>query len=629
MARRKHIRRWEAVEIDAYTYTREDFDTPAPYEHIEKIQDPFQKEIEERRLAEYAAETCKFKAFRKTLKQYRESRKQVTASLIPEANVSDITGQDFEFDTGDWIVDDYGVRKRFESEIACPHPIWPVERLKNIDTGEIKVRLAFRRGSGGRRMFQTILTDFDTVANAKNIVSLARVGISVTSGKRAQNLADYITDILDLNYDRIPETRSVSRMGWNDEGFAPYVDGVVFDGNANFADTFAAICPRGDYDAWKAEARACRKASPAARLVLDASFASPLVGPLGCLPFFVHLWGMDSGTGKSVAQMLAASVWADPVIGGRYYKTFKATSTGFEIVAGFLNSLPVIIDELQLARDNRGKVNFNVYELAAGSGKLRSNKALGLVTAPTWANCFITSGETPLVGENDGAGAMNRVVDIECRAEQKVIQDGHHTAGILKANYGHAGREFVRLLSEPGGMDSAKILYEAYYEKCLDNDTTEKQAMAAALLLTADALAAYMIFGENSALQPEDIQEYLKSKESVSAAARGYNYMCDWVSQNAERLEGKPISGQVYGIIEDDGMDSWAYIIRSVWVDACNAASINSPALLSHLRSRDLIKTRGRAMTVNKRINRIATECVALRLPRATFEDLPDGDFPE
>jgi len=287
---------------------------------------------------------------------------------------------------------------------------------------------------------------------------------------------------------------------------------------------------------------------------------------------------------------------------------------------------------LQLAKDNRGRVNFNVYELASGSGKLRSNKTLGLVTAPTWSNCFITSGETPLTGENDGAGALNRVIDIECKAAQKAIKDGHHTAGILKANYGHAGKEFVALLSTPGSMEAAHAMYEAYYEDCLKDNTTEKQAMAAALLLTGDALATRLIFRDTDALKPSDISDFLKTKETVSAAERGYNYMCDWVSQNADRLEGKAINGVVYGLIEEEGIETYAYIIRAVWNDACREAGINSPALLSHLKSAGLIKVRGRASTVPKRINRIPTECVALKLPHETFEELPDDaqiPFPE
>lgn len=273
------------------------------------------------------------------------------------------------------MADEYGVlggTMMGSMETACPHPIMPVQKLRNIDTGELKVRMAFRRLAS--KVWTEVLTDFDTISNAKNIVSLAKIGVSVTSGKRAQSLVDYIADILDMNYDVIPEVRSVSRMGWNEEGFSPYVEGIVFDGNDNFGRIFRAIRPKGDLSAWLYEALDARKYSITARILLASHSGSALVGPLGCLPFFVHLWGMDSGTGKTVGQMLAASVWADPIPGGDYFKTFKGTSVGFEIIAGFLNSLPLFIDELQLSKDARGRLIFNVYELAAGSGKLRSNK---------------------------------------------------------------------------------------------------------------------------------------------------------------------------------------------------------------------------------------------------------------
>lgn len=163
-------------------------------------------------------------------------------------------------------------------------------------------------------------------------------------------------------------------------------------------------------------------------------------------------------------------------------------------MAGFLHSLPLFLDELQLAKDRHGRINFNVYELAAGSGKLRGNKSLGLDYTPKWANCFITSGETPLVGETDGAGAVNRVVDIECRYGEAVIRDGHRTANVLKLNYGHAGKLFIARLCEEGEMDRVRELYEENYAACIQSDTTEKQAMAAALIITADQLATEWIF---------------------------------------------------------------------------------------------------------------------------------------
>jgi len=115
---------------------------------------------------------------------------------------------------------------------------------------------------------------------------------------------------------------------------------------------------------------------------------------------------------------------------------------------------------------------------------------------------------------------------------------------------------------------------------------------------------------------------------------QGYNYMCDWVSLNADRLQGHPVNGVVYGLIEEDRstLTTWAYIIRSVWNSACQEAGINSVALLSHLKSRELIKYRGRKYTVAKRINKIPSECVAMKLPSETFEELDDDEqipFPE
>ena len=100
--------------------------------------------------------------------------------------------------------------------------------------------------------------------------------------------------------------------------------------------------------------------STTARIILAASFASVLLEPLNCLPFFVHLWGVDSGTGKTVALMVAASVWGDPAVGS-YIKTFDGTVVGQEKTAAFLNNLPLCLDELQLAKDSRGRTNFDVY----------------------------------------------------------------------------------------------------------------------------------------------------------------------------------------------------------------------------------------------------------------------------
>lgn len=576
--------------------------------------------MEERRMAELAI-SLNFKNFKRLFSLYKQKLKSMSMPVIIEDGISEFGEQPFELNTREWHADESGIWRhggRDGSAIyACTHPIMPVQRIIDIDTGAVKIKLAFRQGNAKRKYWNEAIVDIRDISSANKIVDrLSAVGVSVTSGERANAMVDYLRDMLDFNQDVVPETKSVSRMGWNEEGFAPYVDGIAFDNADSFRGAYRAINQVGDYQAWMGEALDARSYSITARIVLAASFASVLVEPLGCLPFFVHLWGMDSGTGKTVAQMLGASVWANPAVGQSFFQTFRGTTVGFEMMAGFLHSLPLFLDDLQLAKDKHGNVIFNVYDLASGSGKLRSNKALGLNYTPTWANCFITSGETPIVGENDGAGAVNRVIEIECLASEKAIRDGHRTANVLKQNYGWAGREFVSRLTEDGQKERAAELYDHFFKSCTEDDTTDKQAMAAAVILTADTLATEWIFKDNRALTVQEIGEFLKSRSAVSLSARGYEIICDWVSVNATRLRGVTDTGECYGIMDGNT----AYIIRSVFNRVCEENTINPRALLSHLRTKGLIEVGPKGYTKAKYIGGgQSPNCVWLKMPCAAM----------
>lgn len=595
-----------------FTYKIEDFDTVTPYEELEKIENPFAKQLAEKKLEEYAKKLG-YKQFKKMLSGYRKSLKQ-PITLTEQTNIIDFQNTNQELRLRTWNADETGVWRLGREnmrEYACTHPLYPCQLMRNIDTGELKVKLAYRRGNEKIWNIQTV--DFDTISNSKNIINLSKIGISVVSGARAQNLVDYINEAIDENYDEIEMVKCVSHLGWNREGFAPFIDNVEFDGNPNYEKSFHAIKRHGDFEAWLDELQALRAYSVVTKTVIAASLASCLIEPLGLLPFFVHLWGMDSGTGKTVAQMAAASIWGDPKLGNSLFHSFKGTSTAFEFQAGFLHSIPLFLDELQLVKDKRGGTTFNVYELASGVGKLRGTKNLGLANVPTWSNCFITSGETPIVGEQDGAGALNRVIEIECTAGRKCIANGQKTAKILTENYGFAGSLFIKKLTEEGNLELARKIYEIQYAKCLKNQTTEKQAMAAAVILTADILASEWLFFDKP-LDAADMAEFLKSNEAVSAAARGYRYICDWVAMNYNHFDLSIENVERYGVVDDN----CAYIIRAAFDRACHDAGINSKALLSHLKSENLIKTRGdgKGYTVGKRLFQggAPIQCVPLKL---------------
>lgn len=607
-----------------------DFKEGRVFEWLTGLRSGYQQAMEEQALADLAKEVG-FKGFARCLREYRKQLRAVSLSVFRDDGVSDFFDQPLELNTGEWTADESGIWRYAPGggiTYACTHPVIPVEKLVSIDTGMVKVKLWYRRSYSDRRPWSEIVVPMSRISKAADIVALADCGISVTSGERAQALVDFLRDTIDKNQDTIPEVKAVSRMGWNEEGFSPYVGGVVFDSAMEFRATYKDLRQAGTLEGWLLEALEARTYSLGGRIVLAASFASVLVEPTGCLPFFVHLWANGSGTGKSVALVLGGSVWGNPTIGGGYVKLFKGTSVGFEQMAGFLHSLPLFIDELQLAKNKfNGKTLFNVYELAAGAGKLRSNKQLGLDYTPKWDNCFVTTGESPLTEEADGAGALNRVIDICCTGK-KVFREGRRTANQLKKNYGHAGKLFIQKLCEDGELDRARALYEEIYTVCTQTDATEKQAMAAALIITADQLATEWIFHDDRALTIEELSGFLHSEAEVSLADRGYEYACGWVAANANQFADTVEHGERYGVI--DRAANVAVINRLLWNRMCEQAGMSSKSLLSGLKEKGLLELGGKGYTKTKRLDGVPTACVWMRLPveDGPVENTEDEELP-
>ena len=606
---------------EEWSFEKDDFLTTTPYEALYAYhKEPFTHAAKMEELAAYSVSKG-FKGFKTMYKKYVESLKAQSGTIYIDS-VTNFTNQPLELNAGDWEADDSGIFKKngYNDEVACPHPIMPVERLVNIDTGEEKLQLAFRKGT----IWRKIIVSKTVLASSNKVTELAGSGSAVTS-QNARAFIQYISDMENMNYYLIPEKKGIGRFGYiPDEGFSPFVDGLIFDGDANFKAMFQTVRSRGSETKWLETAADVREMSTTAKIILAASFASVLLEPLNCLPFFVHLWGVDSGTGKTVALMVAASVWGDPAVGA-YVKTFDGTVVGMEKTAAFLNNLPFCLDELQLAKDSKGRTTFDVYKLAQGVGRTRGNRSGGVDLTPTWRNCILTTGESPLTGTASGAGAVNRVIDIECKSAQAVIKDGMRISGAVKRNYGFAGRKFVERLYQPGVIDQVSERYRELFRILSDRDTTEKQAMAAVAIILADELACQWIFGgTQQPLTIEQISEFLASKAAVSAGDRGYKYLCDWVTQNSNKLCGRSENPniEVLGALEDGR----AYIIRSVFERILQDAGYSTAAMISYLKQSNLIETRGRANTKGKRINGIPTECFCLRLPSVELDDEADPD---
>lgn len=558
-----------------------------------------------------AARKAGFINFKKAYASYVKSLKEQGQTIYADS-VTQFEGQPLELNCGQWRADDFGVSvyENYGERFACNHPLLPVLRLVNIDTGVEKLKLAYRKG----KQWRYVIADKKTLASANSILELANVGVAVNS-ENAKYLVRYLHDVESLNYDLIPEKNSVSRMGWIEgEGFSPYVDELVFDGDANFRAFFESVQERGDFQKWLEAAREVRQGpSIPARLVLAASFASVLVKPMCALPFFVHLWG-GTEVGKTVGLMLAASVWANPEV-GRYIHTFNSTAVGREKSAAFVNSLPLILDELQIVAD-RKTFDKDIMMLAEGAGRTRGNKSGGIDKTPTWTNCIITSGEMPITNASSGGGAVNRIIEIECK--ERLFTDPRHVADTVKRNHGFAGRRFVEALQQDGAVEAATEAYKSFYATLSESDTTEKQAMAAAVLLTADVLSGKWVFQDEHALTVEDISEHLQTKAAVSVNERAYEFLCEFVVSNKNKFCGASQDHDVWG----DLADGQAYIIRSNFGRICAENGYNPEAFLSWAKSSGKIDAPVKGMTRAKRINGEPARCVILNMPRGELEDM-------
>lgn len=601
---------------DVPVYTRDDYlTTTKPFEYLYAHKD---NKFELKQLLGVMSAQAQTVGIRNLAALFKAYMETVSGTSAPGFNRTDFTGQELELDCGSWSASDtgiYGTDKLGFEVVACYHPIMPVQRLVNVDTKVHKIMLAYRLG----RRWETVIEDKNMISDSRSIIGLSKYGIMVNS-ETSKALVRYLADVEQLNYDTIPEVSSVGRLGWIDGyGFSPYEEDLVFDGEETFRTRFESIQEKGSRQAWLDCVRSVRAGKTpgnvVARIVLAASFASVLVKPCSCLPFFVHLWG-GSETGKSLSLVLAASVWANPEI-GVYIQTFNATEVGKELGAAFCNSLPLVIDELQLVKDNRKDFDKMIYQLSEGVGRARGQKQGGLQKTPTWRNCIITTGEFPIISSNSGEGAVNRTIEVDCH-DTKLFDDPKKTATSLYANYGFAGPEFVKHLMEDGVQERVQKLQEAMQDTLKTGDTMDKQTASAALILAADRLAEEWIFQDGIFLQPEDISKYLVSKEAVNQNARALQYLYDFININQSRFtpEADTHQGEIWGELDGE----YACIIRSKFDQILSDEGYNASAFLGWAKNRGYIHCSKKGEpTKPKRINGRVSRCVWLKI--SDFDD--------
>ena len=520
-------------------------------------------------------------------------------------NITAYAGCSVALCTGEWIADDDGVYRmdRFgDEQIACNTPITIIEKLRNIDTGLMKVKIGY---TDNRTGWKETIVPRGVIASSNKILELAEKGIGVTS-ETSKNLVNFLADLEKINRNDIPERKCCSRLGWvEDNKFAPYTDGIEFDGDPNLSHVFAAVKKEGSFDIWKKEIIKNCKFNYINKIVLAASFAAPLIKLLGINNFFLHLWA-DTETAKTVSIICAASVWANPRI-GKYISTFNSTNVGKEKIAEIANSIPVFFDELEIATD---RISFDkeIYELSEGAGRLRGAKAGGTDKTGTWNTCFITTGEKPIISENSKGGAVNRIIEVHCI--EKLIENGKDTCEVMFKNYGHAGEMFIKTIQK--NKEKINDIYKDFYKQLESSLKTEKQTSIGAILCTALNLASIEIFDGKLFLDIDEVAKFLNSKEQMSVHQRAYDFMMSFISRNSKRFMTKDNNGEIFGKIDIE--ETTCYLDKTIFDKMCNESGFNPTSFLYWLSTNSKLAKKGKdRYTVSTRINGIRTWCVAVQ----------------
>ncbi len=510
-------------------------------------------EIERTRYIEDVRRICKkyrrIGEFNTLLKAYGKRYGQLKQGEV--SNVTNFPGAPTELSCGKYTATDFGVSLtdinsagQTSTRTICPHPILPVERLINIDTDTEKLKIAFYRDYRWR----SVVASCGTVFNKSYISMLADRGVIVTS-ESAKDLVKYLADMVSYNMKEIPISRSISRLGWLDDGrFAPYVNDIKYDGDIDFQAIYESVGERGSFSDWLEHILEIRE-NLYVRLIIDASLGSVLLDKVGALSFIFHLWG-TTGFGKTVAEMVAASCWGNPEM-GKLTRTVNMTANAMMRNAAFLKHLPLILDELQQIKEKWGGYDDWIMKITEGIDRGRAKAYGGIEEIKTWLEIIITTGEDPLTKSFSGGGARNRCVEIE--VDGKIIEDGNKTANIVKENYGFAGKRFIEYIQSKDIEEIRKDFREIMREILREVDTTDKQAMNFSILLLADKYACECLFG-GEPLTVEDIKPFLISKKEVNVSERAYSWVLDWIAQNNIRFTNDTDinKGEVWGKIEDE-----------------------------------------------------------------------------
>ena len=265
----------------------------------------------------------------------------------------------------------------------------------------------------------------------------------------------------------------VDQMGWRDDG-AFVLGGTAYSAagetRAVFGKSGAATKAKhlklaGTMNGWLDALRALSQAQARhAEFSLMASLSAPLwkfadfAGSVYC---FNH---RDSGSGKTLALFLGASVWGDP-----QPQMVQVSTSELSLAKNLavLNTIPMFMDEVTEVRS--GLLNSLVMQVSQGSDKDRMRQTGELRETLEWRTVLLMTSNSSAAsilsrGRHISRAQALRVVDLAVPFDERIGAAGRAAAPAMRRNHGHMGLWWVKHLVALGEGGIYKALADAEVE---------------------------------------------------------------------------------------------------------------------------------------------------------------------
>lgn len=188
-------------------------------------------------------------------------------------------------------------------------------------------------------------------------------------------------------------------------------------------------------------------------LTVCASMGAALMEFTGFKGMLLNVQSHETGTGKSVALSIAASVWGNPM---DYLVTPDTSVVTTQLRMGMLHSLPLIMDEVTYktrsydSGDSDWSSKF-LLDLTMGKSKERMEAAVTKErkNIVRWATIAIMSSNSSIVDALTSRnyttnGELQRLLEIDMHDKLVLTREEEQLLSALQKNYGLAGHKFIK-----------------------------------------------------------------------------------------------------------------------------------------------------------------------------------------